>query len=118
MKNILKLENLLLSFLFLYMLNQLLDNTLILALLFFTPDLGMIGYLANNKIGSYTYNLTHHLGIGAIFALLYLETDEKLFGIVGFIILAHSTFDRFLGYGLKKDTFQNTHLGRIGRKVS
>ncbi|MGB4849957.1 MAG: DUF4260 family protein, partial [Saprospiraceae bacterium] len=28
-------------------------------LLFFSPDLGMIGYLINTKIGAVTYNLLH-----------------------------------------------------------
>lgn len=34
----------------------------------------------------------------------------------GVILLGHSSLDRVLGYGLKhSDSFQNTHLGVIGR---
>jgi hypothetical protein len=35
---------------------------------------------------------------------------------VGLIFLAHSTFDRIAGYGLKYfDCFDHTHSGRIGK---
>jgi hypothetical protein len=30
------------------------------ALLFFAPDLSMFGYMANPRVGSWTYNLVHH----------------------------------------------------------
>jgi hypothetical protein len=37
--------------------------------------------------------------------------------LAGTILLGHSSLDRVLGYGLKyPDSFQNTHLGVIGRK--
>ena len=36
--------------------------------------------------------------------------------IAGIILLAHSAFDRMLGYGLKySDSFKNSHLGKIGK---
>jgi hypothetical protein len=37
--------------------------------------------------------------------------------LIGVILLGHSSLDRALGYGLKyEDSFQNTHLGRIGKE--
>jgi hypothetical protein len=36
---------------------------------------------------------------------------------VGSILVAHSGMDRLAGYGLKlPSSFQDTHLGRIGRR--
>lgn len=36
--------------------------------------------------------------------------------LAGTVLLAHSPFDRLLGYGLKQATgFQDTHLGGAGR---
>lgn len=86
------------------------------AALFFAPDLSMLGYLINNKTGAFFYNLFHHFGVavilyvaGAAFSLPYLQ-------MAGIILFSHSAFDRILGYGLKyPDSFQNTHLGKIGK---
>jgi hypothetical protein len=39
-----------------------------------------------------------------------------LLGVLGALWLAHSGFDRMLGYGLKSpEGFSFTHLGRIGK---
>lgn len=86
------------------------------ALLFLAPDLSMIGYLANPRLGAWTYNLVHHKGLSvALYGLGYLLSIPWLM-FTGTILLGHSSFDRVLGYGLKhEDAFQNTHLGRIGR---
>ena len=35
-------------------------------LLFFTPDIGMLGYLVNPRIGAVSYNLFHHKGIALV----------------------------------------------------
>ncbi len=80
--------------------------------LFLAPDVGMTGYFFSPKIGAWTYNLTHHMGLatvgiiaGSILALPWLE-------LAGIIMLGHSAFDRVLGYGLKyPDCFKHTHLG-------
>jgi hypothetical protein len=86
------------------------------ALLFFTPDLSMLGYLANPRIGAWTYDLVHHKGLSvALYILGYLLPIPWLM-FVGTLLLGHSSLDRVLGYGLKyPDAFQNTHLGWIGR---
>jgi hypothetical protein len=83
--------------------------------LFFVPDVGMLGYLANNKIGAILYNIFHHKGLAILIGLVgyYLKLQEL--EICGIILFAHSSFDRFLGYGLKYDKgFKFTHLGEIG----
>ena len=80
--------------------------------IFLAPDLSMIGYLINNKIGAFAYNLFHYqlvaIGIGAIGLLLQLTYVE----LAGLVLLGHSSLDRVLGYGLKFTTgFKFTHLG-------
>jgi hypothetical protein len=41
----------------------------------------------------------------------------RVVGLAGAILIAHVGMDRALGYGLKFPTsFQDTHLGRIGRR--
>lgn len=85
--------------------------------LFLSPDIGMLGYLANTGVGAFTYNLFHHK-LTAILILLagyFLHNDLTLF--IGMLLFAHSCFDRVLGYGLKfADDFKHTHLGMIGSK--
>ncbi len=49
------------------------------------------------------------------FAGIYF--NEHLVQLAGIILFAHSSLDRMLGYGLKyEDSFNNTHLGIIGKK--
>jgi Domain of unknown function (DUF4260) len=84
------------------------------ALLFLTPDLFMLGYLANVRVGSALYNLVHTL-VGPIALLL------AAFGLpaphltpYGLIWLSHIGLDRMLGYGLKYPTqFRDTHLQHV-----
>ena len=82
--------------------------------LFLLPDLSMVGYLFNTRIGAFLYNLVHTLTMGIIVYLLgtYLRSDVVV--LAGIILIAHSTFDRFMGYGLKyPDSFKHTHLGNL-----
>jgi len=116
MKNLLKIEEFFLFGLALFLFSGLDYGWSWYALLFFAPDLSMLGYLGNPRMGAWTYNLIHHKGVAvAIYVLGYLLTVPWLM-FAGTILLGHSSFDRVLGYGLKhEDAFQSTHLGRIGR---
>ena len=118
MKNLLKLEELLMLGLALFLFSGLDYGWGWYALLFFAPDLSMVGYLANPRLGSWTYNLIHHKGLAvALYVLgsLFPASGAWLM-FAGTLLFGHSSFDRVLGYGLKhEDAFQNTHLGRIGR---
>jgi hypothetical protein len=116
MKNLLKLEEFLLFCLSLFLFSQLDYSWGWYALLFFTPDLSMIGYLANPRFGAWTYNLIHHKGVGITLYVLGALLTIPWLMFAGTILLGHSSFDRVFGYGLKhEDSFQNTHLGKIGR---
>jgi hypothetical protein len=85
-------------------------------LLFFSPDLSMLGYLVNSSVGALTYNLFHHRGIAlAILAAgILMHLDILITG--GLLLAAHSSFDRMLGYGLKfPDDFKHTSSGWMGK---
>ena len=116
MKNLLKIEELFLFGLALFLFSKLDYAWSWYALLFFAPDLSMLGYLANPRLGAWAYNLIHHKAVAvALYLLGYLLTVPGLM-FAGTLLLGHSSLDRVLGYGLKhEDAFQNTHLGRIGR---
>lgn len=85
-------------------------------LLFFSPDIGMLGYGWNARIGAFTYNILHHRGIAVLVAAMGWYLNNELLIASGILLFAHSSFDRILGYGLKySDGFKNTHLGRLGQ---
>lgn len=81
------------------------------------PDASMIGYLVNNKIGAYAYNIFHHRAIALIIAVVGYYLDNSLLLFSGYILFTHATMDRIFGYGLKYEQgFKFTHLGEIGKK--
>jgi len=81
------------------------------------PDLSIAGYAAGPRIGAVVYNAVHNLvlalglvGIGVLVASTPLV-------LAGAVLIAHIGMDRTSGFGLKYVTsFQDTHLGRIGRR--
>ena len=80
------------------------------------PDVGMIGYIINPKIGAFTYNFLHHRFIASLVAFYALSYGNDYWKLAAIILFAHISFDRALGYGLKyNDSFNNTHLGIIGK---
>ncbi len=85
------------------------------ALLFLLPDLGMLGYLVNRRVGAICYNLTHTEIFPVTLGAIALLAPSDLLGSLALIWLAHIGFDRALGYGLKSmNGFRYTHLGQIG----
>ena len=119
MKNLLKIEELFLFGLSLFLVSGLGYGWDWYALLFFAPDLSILGYLANPHIGAQMYNFIHHKGLAvAVYVLVYLLSVPWLM-FARTILLGHSSLGRVFGYGLKyPDAFQNTHLGRIGKSKS
>ena len=115
MKTLLRLEEFLMFVFALFLFSQLDASWGLFALLFFAPDLSMLGYLANPRLGAWTYNLIHHKGLAITLYILGSLITIPWLMFAGTLLFAHSSFDRILGYGLKhEDSFQNTHLGRIG----
>jgi uncharacterized protein DUF4260 len=118
MKYVLKLEELLLLGLAIFLFSRLDYGWGWYALLFLAPDLSMLGYLANPRLGAWTYNLIHHKALAVAVYLLGSVLSVPWLSLVGTILLGHSSLDRVFGYGLKyPDAFQNTHLGVIGKNA-
>ena len=116
MKYLIRLEELFLFGLALFLFSKLDYGWGTYALLFMTPDLSMLGYLAGPRLGAWTYDLIHHKGLSVgVYVLGYLLAIPWLM-LAGTILLGHSSLDRVFGYGLKyADAFQNTHLGWVGK---
>ena len=94
--------------------HELSGSWLFFFLLFLWPDLFMLGYLANVRVGAMLYNLVHTyagpllLGAAAVFEHWH---NMLLFTLIW---TAHIGVDRALGYGLKYPTFfKDTHLQHI-----
>ncbi|HKN00221.1 MAG TPA: DUF4260 domain-containing protein [Candidatus Binataceae bacterium] len=87
--------------------------------LLLTPDLAMLPYLLNPRVGSLSYNIVHSYLLPLSLATVAIAVYRV--GILPFLCIwtAHIGMDRFLGYGLKYSTsFGRTHLGmlRTGRE--
>ena len=117
MKNLIKLEEFGLFTLAIFLLYKLnLDiSWWLYIILFFSPDIGFLGYVINNQTGAFTYNFFHHKAIACILLLIGIYSTNDLFLFAGLLMIAHSSFDRILGYGLKySDNFKHTSIGQLG----
>jgi hypothetical protein len=117
MKNVLKLESAGLFLLFTTAYFYLFPgNWGFYLAMFFIPDLSFALIIISKKLAVIAYNIFHHQGVLAIFLIIgYLIKIDYLIK-VALIFLAHSTFDRVAGYGLKYfDSFDHTHLGWVGK---
>jgi len=84
--------------------------------LFLAPDIGMLGYVINNKIGAFCYNVFHHKGLAIIIYGIGIYLSKEYIQLTGIILFSHAAFDRVFGYGLKLEKgFKYTHLGKIGK---
>ena len=87
-------------------------------LLILLPDLGMLGYLAGNRSGAFTYNLFHHKTLAILILCVGWYVGNQWMELAGIILFGHSSMDRILGYGLKyKDSFHHTHLGWLKKQA-
>ena len=118
MKNTLRLEEAAMLLLSIYLYQYVSYAWWLFPALFLLPDISMMGYLVNTRVGAISYNLFHNKAIAICLYLLGLYFEMEIFQLIGLILFGHASFDRILGYGLKyPDSFHNTHLGRIGKEV-
>jgi hypothetical protein len=83
-------------------------------LLFLWPDLFMLGYIWNARIGSSFYNLVHTEILPMALAGFAFSGHRLPWLSFALIWLAHIGLDRALAFGLKYPTaFKDTHLQRI-----
>ncbi|MBC2844226.1 DUF4260 domain-containing protein [Winogradskyella flava] len=116
MNTILKIEELFMFALGLYLFSLLNMSWWWFIALILLPDIGMLGYTINSKVGAIVYNICHHKGLAILIYFLGIYFESELLKLTGIILFAHASMDRIFGYGLKfKDAFANTHLGRIGK---
>ncbi len=82
------------------------------AALFLVPDLSMLGYLVDRRVGAWLYNFGHSYISPAVLAVAGFATAAPLLHALALIWAAHIGFDRLAGFGLKyKTAFGATHLG-------
>lgn len=116
MEKVIKLEELGLMLLGIYLFNQLEYAWWWFLVLILAPDFSMIGYLFGNRIGAICYNIAHHRGIAIVLYFVGIYTSTTILQLFAVILFAHSAMDRMLGYGLKYEKgFKYTHLGEIGK---
>lgn len=115
-KNILRIENLALLLLAIYIYSLTSSDWIVFAFLFLVPDISMIGYLRGAKAGANLYNLVHNYILPVFIMGFGVLISEPLVISLGSILLAHVGVDRLLGFGLKEmEGFKNTHMGKIGK---
>ncbi|WP_411029932.1 DUF4260 domain-containing protein [Spongiimicrobium sp. 3-5] len=115
MKQLLRIEELFMFGLGIYLFGLLPFQWWWFLVLILTPDIGAVGYLFNNRVGAFSYNLFHHKGIAILIYLLGTYLSLPLGQLLGVILFSHASLDRIFGYGLKyKKGFKYTHLGEIG----
>lgn len=116
MKKLLKLEEVLMFALGVYLFAQLPYTWWLFPALILAPDIGMLGYLVNKRAGAHVYNFFHHKGLAILLYLAGSYLSLPLWQLAGIILFSHASLDRVFGYGLKYISgFTHTHLGEIGR---
>jgi len=87
---------------------------LLFILLLLVPDISMLGYLSNKRVGAIVYNIFHTYTIPAAIIAISLLFSIEILLAAGLIWTAHIGMDRLVGFGLKYDTdFKDNHLQRI-----
>ena len=85
--------------------------------LLLVPDLSMVGYLIDARIGAICYNIFHHKALAVAIYIVGFYLSSSVGQLTGIILFAHSSMDRAFGYGLKYFIgFKHTHLGVIGNQ--
>ncbi len=117
MKTLLKLEEVAILVLSVFLFSRLDFAWWWFPALLLLPDISMMGYAVNPRIGAFTYNLLHHRMTASAVALYAIMYGDDYWKLAAIILFAHISLDRALGYGLKyTDSFSHTHLGTIGQK--
>ena len=84
--------------------------------LFLAPDLSMLAYAINARVGAFAYNLAHSLTLPLVLMATGFALSHQACVLGALIWISHIGFDRALGYGLKSPLgFGLTSMGRIGK---
>ena len=98
MKNLLKLEEIMLFVLSIFLFAKLEYAWWWYPLLLFTPDISMVGYLGGTRLGAVIYNIIHHrvlsIGIYIMGSILAIQPLQ----LAGLILFGHSS--RTVSWGM------------------
>lgn len=108
---ILRLESALVFSVCCYAFAQYNGNWLLFLYFFFIPDLALVAYWAGPRFGAIFYNIMHSYMLPLALLIMSFSEKPQWFSLA-IIWLAHISFDRMLGYGLKyQQSIHFTHLG-------
>lgn len=114
MKKMIQSEEVMIFALSIYLFSLLNQPWWLFLVLLLVPDIFMLGYIIDTKIGAIIYNIGHHRGISVAIFLLGMVLQLNVVSLIGVILFAHSSMDRIFGYGLKfSDAFTHTHMDNI-----
>lgn len=84
-------------------------------LLLFVPDISMLGYAMNSKVGAWIYNIGHSYMLAISMMLIGYAMGSDNIIAIGLILLAHIGLDQVIGYGYKyaDAEFSDTHINRL-----
>ncbi len=68
--------------------------------LLLVPDLSMVGYLVNPRVGAWLYNFFHHQALAIAVGLAGVLLGLQPLQLAGLVLFGHSAMDRDLGFGL------------------
>lgn len=89
-------------------------SALLFIVLLFAPDVSMIGYLRDTRLGAITYNSVHTYAVPLLLLGAAFVAGWSSGVLLALIWLAHIGLDRTVGYGLKYAAdFKDTHLNRV-----
>ena len=87
---------------------------LLLVPLLLVPDISMIGFVRDARLGALTYDIGHNLATAAAALGLGVWLGIGWLAVAGAVLVAHVGGDRAVGYGLKYPTeLKDTHLQHI-----
>lgn len=113
-KILLHLEGLAVLLFSLYFYSDLQFSWVLFFVLLLAPDVSMVGYFINKKVGAVLYNLIHTYSLAILVIICGLLSSSQLVLALGLILSSHIGMDRMIGYGLKYPAdFKDTHLNRI-----
>ncbi len=82
--------------------------------LILVPDVSMLGYIVNIRVGSIVYNAAHLYLVPLLLVAVALVFNIPGLLLIATIWFAHIGMDRVFGFGLKYATdFKDTHMQHV-----
>lgn len=113
-KFLLHIEGFMVLLLTLYLYASFEFSWVLFLVLLLAPDISMLAYLINKKVGMRLYNLFHTYSLAIAVILCGLLFVNSIILAIGLIWTAHIGMDRMVGFGLKYPSgFKDNHLNRM-----